>query len=66
MNEVTEKIMFMDGTDFLYELGDAGSTVLFSTIEELNATRACAENCGIVAVKVQLVEWLQQPTDIDE
>lgn len=51
--------MYMDGTDYLHELGETETTI-YHSIEALKSNRPCTEECGIVAVRVQLVEWVQK------
>ena len=48
---------YMCRVDFEYELGYAmGGNVVYPSIEDLKRCRPCADSCGIVAVRVELVE----------
>lgn len=51
----------MDGTSWLYELGEAPQVPLFGNEEDIKEFRNCLDTCGIVEVEVRLVRWVQQP-----
>ena len=52
------KTLFMCGTDYEHELGEI-ATQLYASVDELRAERKCLHECGIVAVRVELVEWVE-------
>lgn len=55
-----EIVCYMDGVDFQHELGEAaGGTRLYRSIEDLKKHSDCWVECGIVKVKVILVEWVE-------
>jgi hypothetical protein len=48
-------------TDWNWELGEAlGGTTIYASIEDLEDSRKCVENCGIVKVKITL-EKIEKP-----
>ena len=55
-------IGYMDRTDFEYELGQAsGGNIVYPNIEDLKEHKAgCINECGIVKVKVELVEVIEE------
>lgn len=57
------KYLYTCGVDWQCEIGEApdleGNQPLYSTIEELKATRKCWKSCGIVKIKLDLVEWVE-------
>jgi hypothetical protein len=60
MIKKTKKIkLYMDGTDFDCEMGNV-AVELYASIEELKSKRPCTHECGIVAVTVELVEWVEK------
>lgn len=59
MSEAGE--MYMCGVDYQEHLqNDSWGTRLYPSIEELRAHRKCVESCGIVAVRVEFVRWVQE------
>lgn len=61
MNE--PKYGYMCQTDFNWELGEAcGGTEVYCSVEDLKQERKCAQSCGIVKVKVELVEIVDKGT----
>lgn len=55
MNAVKEG--YMCQTDWDWELGEAlGGTKIYESIEDLKNNRKCVQSCGIVKVKIELVE----------
>jgi hypothetical protein len=52
--------LFMCQTDFDCELGmAAGGTALYASVSDLKRSRQCIDECGIVAVRVQLVRVVE-------
>lgn len=52
--------VFMDGIDFQHEIGHAmGGNTVYADLEDALKNNPCAKSCGIVKVKVELVEWVQ-------
>lgn len=49
--------LYMCGTDYQHEMGEV-TVKMYASIESLKADRPCVRECGIVAVKVELVEWV--------
>ncbi len=49
----------MCGTDFQHEMGEVDVT-MYSSIEELKRKRKCVRECGIVAVNVEFIEWIDK------
>lgn len=48
---------YMCQTDFKWEIGDAlGGTTIYPSIEDLKDNRKCVKQCGIVKVRIELVE----------
>ena len=53
---------YMDATDFLHEEGEpCDGNKVFANI--LNLRKSGTHGCGIVKVKVELVEWIELPSD---
>lgn len=51
--------VYMCGVDWQHEIGQAmGGVTLYSTLDDLERFRPCVKTCGVVKVKVQLVEWV--------
>ena len=51
---------YMCLVDFKYELGEAmGGIEIYSTIKELKVKRKCVAQCGIVKVRIELEEIIQ-------
>jgi hypothetical protein len=51
---------FMCQTDFDWELGEAcGGTEVYCSEADLRHERKCVDSCGIVKVKIELVEIVQ-------
>jgi hypothetical protein len=51
---------FMCKVDYEHHLeGDSHGTRVFSDIEDLKTHRKCVSQCGIVKVKIELVEVVQ-------
>ncbi len=57
------KYLYTCGTDWQHEIGEApdieGSIPLYSSVEDLKKARQCWKSCGIVKLKVEIVEWLE-------
>jgi hypothetical protein len=54
---------FMCKTDFFHELQDCASGAkVYSDIEDLRRGEPCVSECGIVKIKIELLEVVQ-PTD---
>lgn len=54
-------VYFMCGVDFQHHLdNDALGTPVYASIEDLREHRHCVKQCGIVAVKIELVRWEQE------
>ena len=59
MSEVS-KIGYMCATDWYWELGEArGGTKVYCSVSDLKRERKCVSSCGIVKVKVELVEVVE-------
>lgn len=57
------KVGYMCQTDFDWELGEArGGTEVYCSVTDLKRKRKCVEQCGIVKVKVSLVEVVDPGT----
>ena len=51
--------LYIDGTDLECELG--GTAVNFyPTLEELKEHKPCWKECGVVKVKLTVVEWVEE------
>lgn len=62
-SENREVVVYIDGTDWNYELGEAcGGTTLYPSIENAKKNLPCWKSCGIVKVKVILEKWVEKPT----
>jgi len=58
---MTNKILYMCKVDYDHELGEAsGGVELYSSEQDLRNSRKCVDQCGIVKVKVELVEVVQE------
>jgi hypothetical protein len=58
MDEV--KTGYMCQTDWNWELGEAlGGTTIYPTIEDLKTERKCTDSCGVVKVKIELIEVVE-------
>jgi hypothetical protein len=58
--EDTSKYGYMCRTDWNWELGEArGGTEVYASVEDCKRSRKCVENCGIVKVKIDLVEVVE-------
>lgn len=58
MSKVVEG--YMDLVDFYYELGAAkGGNTIHASIKDLKERHSCVDECGIVKVKVELVEIIK-------
>lgn len=64
---MTKKVKYgyICGTDWFHELGNT-KVFVFHSIAELKATIDCWKDCGIVKLKIQEEEWVQEPKPIDE
>lgn len=48
---------YADATDFYYEMGAAlGGNRVFPSVEDLLEHETCAKHCGVVKVKISLIE----------
>lgn len=55
------KVGYMCQTDWDWEIGEAlGGTKIYSSANDLKRERKCVENCGIVKVKVELIEVVDE------
>ena len=53
-------VFYMCKTDFDWELGEAtGGNGVFPSLEDAKANLNCWQQCGIVAVNVELVEVVE-------
>lgn len=52
------ELYYMDGTDYEHELGNC-TVALYASIEDLKASRTCIAECGIVAVRVEFVRYVE-------
>ena len=50
--------LYMDATDFEHELGNC-TVALYASVEDLKESRDCAAECGIVAVRVELLRVVE-------
>ena len=56
------RIGYMDSTDFAHELGEGGSlggSTIYESVEDLKRNQMCVEECGIVKVKITVVETVE-------
>lgn len=61
MEDPDEFTAFMDGIDFQNERGrPALGNVLYATPKQVLDHRRCSEECGVVRVRVRLVEWVRE------
>lgn len=51
-------ILYMCATDFQHEMGNV-AVKIYPSIESLKRDMPCVEECGIVSVNVELVEWVE-------
>jgi len=54
-------IVYMDLTDFKYELGGAPSNIVYASMEDCQASGECVAHCGIVEIEVRARRIVQQP-----
>jgi len=50
--------LYMDATDYEHELGNC-TVALYSSVEDLKASRICVAECGIVAVRVEFLRVVE-------
>ena len=51
---------YMCGVDYQHELGEAmGGCLIYPSIKDLKRDINCWNECGIIKVKVKLVEWIE-------
>jgi hypothetical protein len=56
-----DEYLYMCKTDYDYELGNAaGGVPVYSSLADLKEQRSCVRECGIVKVKVTLVEVVEE------
>jgi hypothetical protein len=48
--------LYMCGVDWQHEIGSAGDTVLYESLEDLKSIRKCVEGCGAVQIRAELTE----------
>lgn len=67
MKSISDDVLYMCKTDYEFELGyAAGGNTLYPSIEDLKKCKPCVESCGIVAVRVEYVETIQNENcDLD-
>ncbi len=52
--------LYMCATDYEHELGNAaGGAGVYASIADLKACRSCVVECGIVAVRVEFVRYVE-------
>ena len=57
---VRDDELYMCATDYEHELGEAsGGTGVYASVADLKASRPCVAECGIVAVRVELVRHIE-------
>lgn len=62
-----DDLLYMCKTDYDWELGmAAGGTVLYASVEDLRKCRPCVDGCGIVAVRVEFVQVVQEENLSDD
>ena len=54
------RIGYMCMTDYYHEVGEGPICDVYSSIEQIKTERSCAEECGIVKVRVYLDEIIQE------
>lgn len=60
VQEDPTKYGYMCQTDWNWELGEArGGTEIYASVEDCKRSRRCVEQCGIVKVKIDLVEVVE-------
>lgn len=60
IQEDPSKYGYMCQVDWNWELGEArGGTEIYASIEDCKRKRECVKNCGIVKVKIELVEVVE-------
>jgi len=52
-------VYYMDATDYEHELGNC-TVALYASVADLMASRICAAECGIVAVRVELLRVVER------
>ena len=53
------KYVYICGVDWQHELGEVPDfTKVYSSVDDLKNQRTCWKQCGIVKIKVELVEWV--------
>ena len=50
--------LYMDATDYEHELGEC-TVALYASVADLKASRVCAAECGIVAVRVVFLRMVE-------
>jgi hypothetical protein len=54
-----EKVVYIDATDFKYELEHAaGGNTVYPSLEDLKKNNRCWNECGVVKCKIVLEEWI--------
>jgi hypothetical protein len=54
------KFGYMCKTEYDWEVGEAlGASRIYCSVDDLKNNRKCVENCGIVKVKIEMVEIVQ-------
>jgi len=60
------KIGYMCAIAWDWELGEAcGGTKVYCSMEDLKREHKCVSSCGIVKVKVELIEIIDEGRDFD-
>lgn len=55
------KYVYMCQTDWNWELGEAmGGAEVYCSVDDLKQERKCVSSCGVVKVKVELVEVVEE------
>ena len=60
MDKPEEKIGFMCGVAWQHEIGETGGVEIHATEEACVKACGCTDECGIVKVKLTLVEWVKE------
>jgi hypothetical protein len=62
--QTENRTAYMCGTDFRHELRDASDGArIFSDVEDLRKHCPCADSCGVVEVRVEMVRFIAAPPE---
>lgn len=64
MSKPTVRYGYMCSVDFYHEVGEGnapGGVTVYQSVKEIRALRPCVNECGIVRVKIELANTIQEP-----